>query len=92
MAALYGRFGSYTPKTPADKAKARKQANQRKVEAARAAEWLQRTALCINGCGRAAARDEDSPGHALRHGGACTTECERKATRKLMLNYTSKEP
>ena len=84
MATLYGRFGAYTPKTPADKAHARKQASKRQADAARAAEWMQRTALCINGCGREAARYEDSPGRTLRHGGACSPECEKQAELKLL--------
>lgn len=84
MATLFGRFGTYTPKTPADKAKARKQASKRKADAAMAAEWMQRTALCINGCGREAARYEDSPGRTLRHGGACSPECKKQAELKLL--------
>ena len=83
MLYVNGRFGAYIPKTPADKAKARKQETKRKADAARAADWLQRTALCINGCGREAARYEDSPGHTLRHGGACSHECEKQAKLKL---------
>ena len=76
MATLFGRWGSYTPKTPEEKARARRQESQRKADRASAALWLERTRWCTNGCGNEAARYEDSPGHALRYSGACSPECE----------------
>lgn len=37
---LYGRWGSYEPKTPADKAKARKLASERRQSQAQARAFL----------------------------------------------------
>lgn len=72
---LMGRWGPYTPRTPQERARARKQAEQRRQEAARAAAWLERTRWCRAGCGQEAAR-WPGPALALRFGGCCSSECE----------------
>ena len=76
MAELYGRWGGYEARTPEEKAKARRQERARREAKASTDAWLEKTRWCTNGCGKEAARYEDSPGHTLRYSGACSPECE----------------
>lgn len=70
---LYGRYGAYTPRTPEEKAKARRQAAARAARNAAANAWLEKHRWCVNGCGREAAFY--GPGQSLRFDGACSPEC-----------------
>ena len=76
-AKLNGRWGPYEPKTPGDKAKARKQASVRQQSQAQARDFLDKHKSCANGCGRPVAFYDDSPVLSLKHGGCCSEECQR---------------
>jgi hypothetical protein len=77
-AQLNGRWGPYEPKTPGDKAKARKQASERRQSQAQVRDFLEKHKSCANGgCGRPVAFYEDSPVLSLKHGGCCSEECQR---------------
>ena len=72
-AKLTGRYGSYEPRTPEEKAKARRQQKARAglVEAARS--FKERHRWCRNACGKEAAWYEG--GQTLRFSGCCSAEC-----------------
>ena len=75
MALLWGRYGPYKPRTPAEMAQARKQADARRQEQRQRQAWLERYNTCLNGCGKAVAFWDDA--HlALRYNGCCSPECE----------------
>lgn len=80
-AKLKGRWGPYEPKTPGDKAKARKQAGERKQRQAQELAWLDKNKNCANDCGRPAAFYEDTPVPVLKFGGYCSPECKRASER-----------
>lgn len=82
MAKLYGRWGAYEARTPEEKAKARRQEQKRQEATDNAAAWLEKTRWCTNGCGKEAARYDDSPGHTLRYSGACSPECETAVAKR----------
>ena len=84
-AKLNGRWGPYEPKTPADKAKARKQAGERRQSQAQARAFLDKHKSCAAGCGRPVAFYEDSPVPSLKHGGYCSEECQRAGERRQAL-------
>ena len=81
---LNGRWGPYEPKTPGDKAKARKQAAERKQTQAQARVWLDKHKDCANGCGRPAAFYEDTPVPVLKYGGCCSAECQESERRQAI--------
>ncbi|WP_304350821.1 hypothetical protein [Comamonas testosteroni] len=74
---LFGRWGAYTPKTPEDRAKARRLEEKRKADLLAQQAWLDKHKTCANGCGAAVAFWEDSPGYSLRYSGCCSSECEQ---------------
>lgn len=74
-AKLNGRWGEYEPKTPADKARARKQASERQQSQLQAREFLEKHKNCANGCGQPAAFYDDYI--ALKYAGCCSDECKR---------------
>lgn len=92
MAKLFGRWGAYEPRTPAEKAKARRQEKTRREAKANAAAWLEKTRWCTNGCGKEAARYDDSPGHTLRYSGACSPECEEAVELRKTQNPQVQRP
>ena len=61
----------------------------RREAKANAAAWLEKTRWCTNGCGKEAARYDDSPGHALRYSGACSPECEEAVEQRKTQNAKS---
>ena len=73
---LKGRYGDYAPRNAEERSCARKQAEKRRLQQNLANDWLERTRWCTNGCGKEAARYDDSPGHTLRFDGACSPECQ----------------
>lgn len=81
-AKLNGRWGPYEPKTPGDKAKARKQASERRQSQAQARDFLDKHKSCANGCGQPVAFYDDSPVLSLRYGGCCSDECQRALNAK----------
>lgn len=82
MYLIKGRYGYYTPRNADERTRARKQAEKRRQKANDAADWLERTRWCTNGCGKEAARYDDSPGHTLRFNGACSPECQAAAEKR----------
>jgi len=84
MTKLNGRWGPYEPKTPTEKAKARKQTSKRQQDQARTSAFLERHKSCANGCGRAVAFWEDSPVLSLKYSGCCSKECEQAIERRQM--------
>ena len=52
MPMLWGRYGPYKPRTPAEKVKARQQAEARRQVQQRRQAWLERYSTCLNGCGK----------------------------------------
>ena len=72
---LNGRFGPYKPRTPAERAKARKQAQEARLAAIRRQDWLSRHSTCLNGCGQPVAF-YDEVHLSLRYGGCCSAACE----------------
>ena len=72
-AKLRGRYGYYEPRTPEEKAKARRQQKARvgMVEAARS--FKEKHRWCRNACGKEAAWYEG--GQTLRFSGCCSAEC-----------------
>lgn len=72
-AKLSGRYGYYEPRTPEEKAKARRQQKARAglVEAARS--FKEKHRWCRNACGKEAAWYEG--GQTLRFSGCCSAEC-----------------
>ena len=75
MPMLWGRYGPYKPRTPAEKAKASKQAEARRRGQQQRQAWLERYSTCLNGCGKPVAFWDDV--HlSLRYGGCCSAECE----------------
>lgn len=72
-AKLTGRYGSYEPRTPEEKAKARRKQKARAefVEAARS--FKEKHRWCRNACGKEAAWYEG--GQTLRFSGCCSAEC-----------------
>jgi DNA invertase Pin-like site-specific DNA recombinase len=76
-AKLNGRWGPYDPKTPGDKAKARKQASERRQSQAQARDFLDKHKSCANGCGQPVAFYDDSPVLSLKYGGCCSDACQR---------------
>lgn len=75
MAMLWGRFGPYKPRTPAERSKARKQAQERAQQALQRAQWLEKHKACLNGCGAPVAFYDDQY-LGLRYSGCCSAECE----------------
>ena len=75
MPMLWGRYGPYKPRTPAEKAKANKQAEARRQLQQRRQAWLERYSTCLNGCGKPVAF-WDEIHLSLRYGGCCSAECE----------------
>lgn len=75
MPMLYGRYGPYQPKTPADRAKARKQEAARKQAQLSRQAWLEKHKFCANGCGKPVAF-WDEKYLSLRYSGCCSAECE----------------
>ena len=81
MPMLWGRYGPYKPRTPAEKAKAGKQAEAGRLARQQRQAWLERYSTCLNGCGKPVAFWDDV--HlSLRYSGCCSAECES--------NYRSK--
>ncbi len=72
---LNGRFGPYKPRTPAERAKARKQAQEARLAAIQRQDWLSRHSTCLNGCGEPVAF-YDEVYLSLRYGGCCSAACE----------------
>ena len=68
-----GRYGSYDPRTPYDKAKARRENQQRQKMQAQVLAFKRAHELCINGCGKPAAWFPG--GQTLLFAGACSAEC-----------------
>ena len=52
MPMLWGRYGPYKPRTPAEKANASKQAEARRRGQQQRQAWLERYSTCLNGCGK----------------------------------------
>lgn len=77
MAAQYlsGRYGLHQPKTPSDRAKARKQAAQASEARLQRQDWLDKHSTCANGCGKPVAFWDETY-LSLRHNGCCSAECE----------------
>lgn len=72
---LFGRYGTYKPRSDVERARARKQAQGRSEVAASRAAWLQKHQFCANGCGRPTAF-WDTIHYSLRYSGACSAECQ----------------
>lgn len=70
---LFGRFGSYTPRTPAEKKRARELAAKRRLLQAQIADFLDKHKECKNGCGQPPAWHDG--GQSLRYGGCCSEQC-----------------
>ncbi len=79
---LKGRYGYYSPRNPEEAARARKRKEKRIHQDNITAAWLEKTRWCRNGCGKEAARYEDSPGRTLRFDGCCSAECLDALNRK----------
>lgn len=74
MAKLFGRWGYYAPRTPEEKARARRQEATRATQRAAALAFREKHRWCVNGCGQEAAWYDE--GHVcLRFDGACSAEC-----------------
>lgn len=72
---LFGRFGAYTPRTPEEKAKARRQQKTRAAMVDAARSFKEKHRWCVNGCGKEAAWYVGTTSQTLRFDGACSPEC-----------------
>ncbi len=72
---LWGRYGPYKPRTPAEKAKASKQQAEARRRGQQRQTWLERHSTCLNGCGKPVAF-WDEVNLSLRYSGCCSAECE----------------
>mgnify|MGYP001273957628 CR=1 FL=1 len=73
---LFGRYGPYKPRVPADRRKAERIAQARRQADNLAAAWLERNRWCVAGCGKEAAFYPDTPVKSLQFDGACSAECQ----------------
>lgn len=70
---LFGRFGAYTPRSPEENAKARRQQKARAAIVDAARTFKEKHRWCVNSCGNEAAWY--AGGQSLRFDGACSPEC-----------------
>ncbi len=81
-AKLNGRWGPYEPKTPGDKAKARKKTSERRQSQAQAHDFMDKHKTCANGCGQPVAFYDDSQVPTLKYGGCCSDACQQSLDAK----------
>ena len=80
---LIGRWGAYSPKTPAEKAKAKRLEGKRMAAQVAQQAFLEQHKSCANGCGRPVAFWEDSPVLSLRFHGCCSQECYQQLSENM---------
>lgn len=85
---LYGRYGPYKPKTPADKAKAHRQAAARQQAQQQRLDWLVQHRTCLNGCGKPVAFFDEIH-YALRYSGCCSEACKIMAAGRQALTVSN---